>query len=130
MLAPEFYQPLRDMGTHYHAKAQAIGAAEELKALLDYQVIDQQVVDQQVTTSNSPSDQTTTQSTVHKMLKDVDWNASVELQANQLCVYSHDGIKLAGPLDFTLKKGQQIALVGDNWIWEKQFIKRPIRLFT
>jgi len=30
VLAPEFYQPLRDLGTFYHAKAQAIGAAESI----------------------------------------------------------------------------------------------------
>ena len=29
-LAPEFYAPLRELGAHYHAKAQAIGAAEQL----------------------------------------------------------------------------------------------------
>jgi ATP-binding cassette subfamily C protein CydD len=114
MLAPEFYQPLRDMGTHYHAKAQAIGAAEELKALLDYQVIDKQIIDQQITASNSSSDQTTTQNAEYREVKDVDWSASIELQANQLSVYSHDGIKLAGPLNFRLKKGQQIALVGPS----------------
>ncbi len=30
LLAPEFYQPLRDLGTHYHAKAEAQAAAEQL----------------------------------------------------------------------------------------------------
>lgn len=30
LLAPEFYQPLRDLGTHYHAKAEAEAAAEQL----------------------------------------------------------------------------------------------------
>lgn len=94
MLAPEFYQPLRDMGTHYHAKAQAIGAAQELKALLDYQVTD-----------HNNSQQT---------LKEVDWTGPIELTATQLNVYSYDGIKLAGPLTFSIKKGQQIALVGPS----------------
>lgn len=27
LLAPEFYSPLRNMGTHYHARMEAIGAA-------------------------------------------------------------------------------------------------------
>lgn len=35
VLAPEFYQPLRDLGTFYHAKAQAIGAAESIVNFLD-----------------------------------------------------------------------------------------------
>ncbi|MFG1373897.1 ABC transporter ATP-binding protein/permease [Xanthobacter oligotrophicus] len=35
LLAPEFYQPLRAMGTAYHAKMEAIGAAERIVALAD-----------------------------------------------------------------------------------------------
>ncbi|MFG1345579.1 thiol reductant ABC exporter subunit CydD [Xanthobacter autotrophicus DSM 431] len=35
LLAPEFYQPLRAMGTAYHARMEAIGAAERLLALAD-----------------------------------------------------------------------------------------------
>ena len=34
ILAPEFFQPLRDLGTFYHAKAQAVGAAESLVTFL------------------------------------------------------------------------------------------------
>jgi ATP-binding cassette subfamily C protein CydD len=34
LLAPEFYQPLRDLGTHYHARAEALGAAQEIHAIL------------------------------------------------------------------------------------------------
>ncbi|MHB0774780.1 thiol reductant ABC exporter subunit CydD [Halomonas sp. WWR20] len=35
ILAPDFYQPLRDLGTHYHAKAEAEAAAEDLIAVLE-----------------------------------------------------------------------------------------------
>ena len=35
LLAPEFYRPLRAMGTQYHARMEAIGAAESIVALLD-----------------------------------------------------------------------------------------------
>jgi ATP-binding cassette subfamily C protein CydD len=34
LLAPEFYLPLRDLGTHYHARAEAIGAAQEILKVL------------------------------------------------------------------------------------------------
>ncbi|RXE47612.1 thiol reductant ABC exporter subunit CydD [Chromohalobacter israelensis] len=34
VLAPEFYQPLRDLGAHYHAKAEAEAAAGDLHPLL------------------------------------------------------------------------------------------------
>ena len=35
LLAPEFYQPLRDLGTHYHARAEALGAAQQIGAILN-----------------------------------------------------------------------------------------------
>ena len=34
ILAPEFYLPLRELGTHYHARAAAVGAAEEILKIL------------------------------------------------------------------------------------------------
>jgi len=35
LLAPEFYQPLRTLGAHYHARMEAIGAAERVVEILD-----------------------------------------------------------------------------------------------
>lgn len=35
LLAPEFYQPLRELGTFYHARAQAIGAGDRLMHFLN-----------------------------------------------------------------------------------------------
>lgn len=34
LLAPEVYLPLRELGTHFHARADALGAADELNSLL------------------------------------------------------------------------------------------------
>jgi ATP-binding cassette subfamily C protein CydD len=34
LLAPDFYLPLRELGTHYHARAAALGAAEEILEIL------------------------------------------------------------------------------------------------
>jgi ATP-binding cassette subfamily C protein CydD len=34
LLAPEFFFPLRELGQHYHARAEAIGASEELMRIL------------------------------------------------------------------------------------------------
>ena len=97
MLAPEFYQPLRDMGTHYHAKAQAIGAAEELMALLDYKL-----------EKNAQS--TDTVGTVETQ----NWHAGVEIIARDFTVNSHSGIALVGPLSFQLNNGQHMAVVGPS----------------
>ncbi len=35
LLAPEFYLPLRNLGTHYHARMAAIGAAEKMLEILE-----------------------------------------------------------------------------------------------
>ncbi len=100
MLAPEFYQPLRDMGTHYHAKAQAIGAAEELMKLLDYQ--------------HQEHAQTPLCSDTKRALKTLDWHAGVELVAQNFTVQSHSGTTLVGPLSFQLHNQQQMAVVGPS----------------
>ncbi|TFH86766.1 thiol reductant ABC exporter subunit CydD [Billgrantia azerbaijanica] len=38
LLAPEFFQPLRSLAQHYHDRAAALGAAENMLALLDERV--------------------------------------------------------------------------------------------
>lgn len=35
LLAPEFYQPLRELGTHYHARTEAVAAAMEIHRVLN-----------------------------------------------------------------------------------------------
>jgi len=97
MLAPEFYQPLRDLGTHYHAKAQAIGAAEELMYLLDYEV--------------EENTQSSVNATAIKELKCTD---GIEIIARDFTVKSHSGVVLVGPLDFNINRGEHIAVVGPS----------------
>ncbi|MCP9269302.1 cysteine/glutathione ABC transporter permease/ATP-binding protein CydD [Xenorhabdus sp. XENO-1] len=92
ILAPEFFQPLRDLGTFYHAKAQAVGAAESLFTLLS-------------------SDGEQAASNGEKILPDT---KSVTIEANELEIRSHNGHRLAGPLSFTIDKHQRIALVGKS----------------
>lgn len=88
ILAPEFYQPLRDMGTHYHAKAQAIGAAEALITLLEH-----------------PEPEFAG----HVRISSIE-----TLSADNLEVFSIDGTRLLGPLSFELKEGERLALVGPS----------------
>ncbi|OTA21641.1 transport ATP-binding protein CYDD [Xenorhabdus beddingii] len=92
ILAPEFFQPLRDLGTFYHAKAQAVGAAESLFTLL-----------------NNDGEQATMGG--EKNLTDKE---PVTIEACELEILSHDGHRLAGPLTFTMNKHQRIALVGKS----------------
>lgn len=91
ILAPEFFQPLRDLGTFYHAKAQAVGAADSLKTFLETPL-------------------------AHPQRGDVTLNTTqpVTLQAEDFCVLSPEGKVLAGPLNFTLHAGQRVVLVGTS----------------
>ena len=89
ILAPEFFQPLRDLGAFYHAKAQAVGAAESLVTFLSAESANMGDGDQ-----SFPSGRT------------------VELQARDLVIQSPQGKTLAGPLTFSIPAGQRIAIVG------------------
>ena len=40
LLAPDFYLPLRQMGTHYHARMEAVGAAERMVEVLEMEAPD------------------------------------------------------------------------------------------
>lgn len=89
ILAPEFFQPLRDLGAFYHAKAQAVGAAETLETFLAAE-------GEQVGNGTQV----------------LDAEAPLTLQARDLEILSPNGVLLAGPLTFTLPANQRIALVG------------------
>lgn len=92
ILAPEFFQPLRDLGTYYHAKAQAVGAAESLFTLLSAENSDDELLG---TEPLAPAEQ-------------------IAVTATDLVIFASSGEKLAGPLNFTLNAGQRIALVGQS----------------
>jgi len=92
ILAPEFYQPLRDLGTYYHAKAQAIGAADALQTFLEE--------------SEAAS--------VARGTLSPDLSRGFHLVAQDLVIITADGTPLAGPLNFTLRPGQRVALVGQS----------------
>ncbi|RTZ16622.1 cysteine/glutathione ABC transporter permease/ATP-binding protein CydD [Vibrio aquaticus] len=91
ILAPEFYQPLRDLGTFYHAKQQAVGAAESIVEFIETDV-------EQVRSGD-------------KTLQD---GQSITIAANNLEVYSPEGKKLLGPVSFVLNAEQSTALVGPS----------------
>nr|WP_282557055.1 MULTISPECIES: cysteine/glutathione ABC transporter permease/ATP-binding protein CydD [Providencia] len=91
ILSPEFFQPLRDLGTYYHAKAQAVGAAETLVTLLNSEGEEKPQQGDQVLNGES-----------------------IKIEAKQLEIFAHDGTCLAGPLDFNIEPQQRIALVGQS----------------
>jgi len=89
LLAPEFYLPLRNMGTHYHARLEAIGAAENIMAILEQEAPDR---------SNIPADVGNSQR-IYIRLKHVSFH------------YKKRGIALDG-FSCHIPAGQRTALVG------------------
>ncbi|WP_114784611.1 heme ABC transporter permease/ATP-binding protein CydD [Vibrio tetraodonis] len=91
ILAPEFYQPLRDLGTFYHAKQQAVGAADSIVEFLE-------------------TEATSVRSGNNKLSV----TDGVTICANNLEVFSPQGQKLLGPINFEIKSNQHTALVGPS----------------
>ncbi|MCG8708999.1 cysteine/glutathione ABC transporter permease/ATP-binding protein CydD [Brenneria sp. 4F2] len=89
ILAPEFFQPLRDLGTFYHAKAQAVGAAESLVAFLAAEG-----------------------ETVGVGTDELSGDTAMTIRATELVILAPDGTPLTQPLTFTVASGARIALVG------------------
>ncbi|WP_345831261.1 cysteine/glutathione ABC transporter permease/ATP-binding protein CydD [Erwinia sp. HDF1-3R] len=92
ILAPEFFQPLRDMGTFYHAKAQAVGGADALETFL--------------------SNADTLPARQGKTL--IDPSPGIALEARNVVITSISGKVLAGPLNFSLAAGQRVAVIGQS----------------
>ncbi|MDU5474153.1 MULTISPECIES: heme ABC transporter permease/ATP-binding protein CydD [unclassified Pantoea] len=92
ILAPEFFQPLRDLGAFYHAKAQAVGGADALERFM------------RESPQPAPVEGAAT-------LPD---GAPLAIVAQDLMALSPEGKTLCGPLSFTLAAGERVALVGQS----------------
>ena len=92
ILAPEFFQPLRDLGTFYHAKAQAIGGADAL--------------DQFLRESPDPHEEHAS--------RELSLTTPLHIQALNLVVMTAGGEALSQSLNFTLDTGSRVALVGQS----------------
>jgi ATP-binding cassette subfamily C protein CydD len=92
ILAPEFFQPLRDLGTFYHAKAQAIGGADALDQFL----------------RESPD------TIPEQTSAELSFTSPLIIQAKDMVVVTASGESLSQPLSFTLDAGKRVALVGQS----------------
>ena len=95
ILAPEFYQPLRDLGAYYHDRAAAIGAAD---AIVDFF---------EATDSVEQIDDAV--SAVNHLNKNF-----LDICAENLVVLSPKGTPLTKPLNFHFSAFQHVALVGQS----------------
>ncbi|WP_455488308.1 heme ABC transporter permease/ATP-binding protein CydD [Haemophilus sp.] len=91
ILAPEFYQPLRDLGAYYHDRAAGIGAADAIVDFLESDYL-----------------------TVHQNEKTISLESAVEISAKNLVVLSTQGSVLTKPLNFQIPANHNVALVGQS----------------
>jgi ATP-binding cassette subfamily C protein CydD len=92
LLAPEFYLPLRNMGTHYHARMDAIGAAEKMIDILDAPLPDNKV----------------------KTTQDPLFTGSMGLSLKGISFTYPDGRSALQDLDLTVEAGERVAIVGPS----------------
>jgi ATP-binding cassette, subfamily C, bacterial CydD len=90
ILAPEYFQPLRDLGVYYHAKAEAIAAADNIETFLNKKL------PQQIDSENTKTDSLKT------------------IEAKDLIVLSNESIPIVGPLTFSLQAPFKLALIGTS----------------
>ncbi len=91
MLAPEFYLPLRNMGTAYHARMEAIGAAERVVEILE---------------TPAPVPETGTRRLVN--------GHGVTIRFENVCVTFPDGRRGPDGVTFDIAAGEHVALVGPS----------------
>ncbi len=90
ILAPEFYLPLRNLGTYYHARMDAIGAAEKINQLLEEPV---EQAASKITSLPAPIE--------NIFFRDVSFSYEKDRQAIKAC-------------SFTIHRGERVALVGKS----------------
>jgi ATP-binding cassette, subfamily C, bacterial CydD len=91
LLAPEFYLPLRQLAVHYHARAEALAAAAEIRKILEVEV-------------NSPS---------ASMRKDFH-STKITIQLDKLCFSYQDKVPVLDNVELEIKAGEHLAIVGPS----------------
>jgi ATP-binding cassette subfamily C protein CydD len=91
LLAPEFYKPLREMGTHYHARMEAIGASERIVELLE-------------TAPNGP----------RAASSGLDLGAPLTITFEKVGFAYETGVPVLNGIDCRVERGRRVALVGPS----------------
>lgn len=100
LLAPEFYLPLRNMGTHYHARMEAIGAAEQMIEILD---------SPNTSTKRSATADFDSKQSVKKVQ---DLEGNINIAFNQVGFSYEKGREALADFNMVVPAGKTLALVG------------------
>jgi len=98
LLAPEFYLPLRALGTYYHARMNAIGAAERIVEILE---------------SPSPARRSGPRGGA-RVARALAVGEPVEIAVEELSFAYREGEKVLAGVSFRLEPGRSTALVGPS----------------
>lgn len=105
LLAPEFYLPLRNMGTQYHARMEAIGAVERILEIFQQKPHDQ-----------SADETDTTQPSTIKQLSQLppDFMPQAQIELRDLHFHYPDQRQALKGVSFTIKPQETLAIVGES----------------
>jgi ATP-binding cassette, subfamily C, bacterial CydD len=111
LLAPDFYLPLKELGTHYHARAEAMGAAEEILKVLSARPVETLMG--------------------HRNLVD---SEPLKVECRQIhFAYAGDDRPILKGVDLKLEPGAQVVLVGASGVGKTTLLNlllgfiRPVR---
>ncbi|MDP0563517.1 MAG: cysteine/glutathione ABC transporter permease/ATP-binding protein CydD [Candidatus Endonucleobacter sp. (ex Gigantidas childressi)] len=92
LIAPDFYQPFRELGTYYHAKAKAVAATDSILAVMNKKEHEE-----------------------HKGVSLFNNRGAIDIQANSLTVaLTATQSPLLNDLSFVIRGGSRVAIVGPS----------------
>ncbi|PWQ96545.1 thiol reductant ABC exporter subunit CydD [Leucothrix pacifica] len=120
LLAPEFYLPLRNMGTHYHARLEAIGAAEKMVEILEPGTlqledgVDPLVKVQASVSDGGQSELSAAQSPTRYTPEAIVTARSIGIAFDQVSFDYEPGRTALKNISLDIKPNEQIAIVGSS----------------
>jgi ATP-binding cassette subfamily C protein CydD len=121
LLAPEFYLPFKELGGHYHARASAIGATEEILKILNHDVMrsdaERHGAKQVDIKGNTPAS--------NKILPALQVGVMIEFE--NVSVDFGRGHSVLKKINFRIAPGQRVAVIGPSGAGKSTLIHLLLR---
>lgn len=111
LLAPEFYLPLRNMGTHYHARMEAIGAAEQMIEILESPALSSSKQEKSQAPASIIDKQKHTPPLLGYFVRE---NQAPAISFNKVAFSYEEGRQALDNFSLDIKAGERIALIGES----------------